>query len=160
MSEDILRLLGEVTATGADRTSISDDLRMRIVVAHERGEGRSGDGVGMDNFGLHKVEKVRQAIKKTGAEPLDLPPDSPNLNPIEKAWARLKQLLRATKARFKGDSIRPSSMLSNSSPPTMSRLGSDYLSSRYSYRDNALIAKLIAIFVPIPTNSCWILIHK
>ena len=103
MSEDILRLLGEVTATGADRTSISDDLPMRIVAAHERGEGRSGDGVGMDNFGLHKVKKVRQAIKKTGAEPLDLPPDSPNLNPIEKAWARLKQLLRATKARFKGE---------------------------------------------------------
>jgi transposase len=103
VSEDILRLLGEVTATGADRTSISDDLRMRIVAAHERGEGRPGDGVVMDNFGLHKVEKVRQAIKKTGAEPLDLPPDSPNLNPIEKAWARLKQLLRATKARFKGE---------------------------------------------------------
>jgi len=103
VSEDILRLLGEVTATGADRTSISDDLPMRIVAAHERGEGRPGDGVGMDNFGLHKVKKVRQAIKKTGAEPLDLPPDSPNLNPIEKAWARLKQLLRATKARFKGE---------------------------------------------------------
>ena len=103
MSEDILRLLGEVTATGADRTSISDDLRMRIVAAHERGEGRPGDGVVMDNFSLHKVEKVRQAIKKTGAEPLDLPPDSPDLNPVEKAWAKLKQLLRATKARFKGE---------------------------------------------------------
>jgi transposase len=103
VSEDILRLLGEVTATGADRTSISDDLRMRIVAAHERGEGRPGDGVVMDNFGLHKVEKVRQAIKKTGAEPLDLPPDSPDLNLIEKAWAKLKQLLRATKARFKGE---------------------------------------------------------
>jgi hypothetical protein len=101
VSEDILRLLGEVTATGADRTSISDDLRMRIVAAHECGEGRPGDGVVMDNFGLHKVEKVRQAIKKTGAEPLDLPPDSPDLNPIEKAWAKLMQLLRATKARFK-----------------------------------------------------------
>lgn len=103
MSEDILRLLGEVTATGVDRTSISDDLRMRIVAAHERGEGRPGDGAVMDNFGLHKVEKVRQAIKKTGAEPLDLPPDSPDLNLIEKAWAKLKQLLRATKARFKGE---------------------------------------------------------
>ena len=103
MSEDILRLLGEVTATGADRTSISDDLRMRIVAAHERGEGRPGDGAVMDNFGLHKVEKVRQAVKKTGAEPLDLSPDSPDLNLIEKAWAKLKQLIRATKARFKGE---------------------------------------------------------
>jgi len=44
VSEDILRLLGEVTATGADRMSISDDLRMRIVAAHERGEGRPATG--------------------------------------------------------------------------------------------------------------------
>jgi len=37
-----------------------------------------------------------------------MPPYSPDLNPIEKAWAKLKQLLRAAKARTKEASIRPS----------------------------------------------------
>jgi transposase len=39
------------------------------------------------------------SLEATGAELLYLPPYSPDLNPIEKAWAKLKQLLRSTKAR-------------------------------------------------------------
>jgi transposase len=58
-----------------------------------------GDVVVMDNLSAHKVDGVRQRIEAAGAELLYLPPYSPDLNPIEKAWAKLKQLLRSAKAR-------------------------------------------------------------
>ena len=60
---------------------------------------QSGDVVVMDNLSSHKVNGVRELIQKAGAEVLYLPPYSPDLNPIEKAWAKLKQLLRSAKAR-------------------------------------------------------------
>jgi len=60
---------------------------------------RPGDVVIMDNLSAHKVAGVRERIQAAGAEWLYLPPYSPDLNPIEKAWAKLKQLLRALKAR-------------------------------------------------------------
>jgi transposase len=60
---------------------------------------RPGDVVVMDNLSSHKVAGVRERLQKRGADVLYLPPYSPDLNPIEKAWAKLKQLLRATKAR-------------------------------------------------------------
>jgi transposase len=63
---------------------------------------RAGDVVVMDNLGSHKVDGVREAIEKAGAEVLYLPPYSPDLNPIEKAWAKFKQRLRSAKARSKG----------------------------------------------------------
>ncbi len=58
-----------------------------------------GDVVVMDNLSSHKVDGVRQRIEAKGAELLYLPPYSPDLNPIEKAWSKLKQLLRNAKAR-------------------------------------------------------------
>jgi transposase len=60
---------------------------------------RPGDVVIMDNLSSHKVSGVRECIESAGAELLYLPPYSPDLNPIEKAWAKLKQLLRTAKAR-------------------------------------------------------------
>lgn len=62
---------------------------------------RPGDVVVMDNLSSHKVSGVRERIEAAGAQLLYLPPYSPDLNPIEKAWAKLKQLLRAAKARTK-----------------------------------------------------------
>jgi transposase len=62
---------------------------------------KPGDVVVMDNLSAHKAPAVRVWIGKAGAEVLYLPPYSPDLNPIEKAWAKLKQLLRAAKARTK-----------------------------------------------------------
>jgi transposase len=62
---------------------------------------RPDDVVVMDNLSSHKVKGVRERIEATGAKLLYLPPYSPDLNPIEKAWAKLKQLLRAAKARTK-----------------------------------------------------------
>jgi transposase len=60
---------------------------------------KQGDVVVMDNLSAHKAPAVREWIEKAGAEVLYLPPYSPDLNPIEKAWEKLKQLLRAAKAR-------------------------------------------------------------
>lgn len=60
---------------------------------------RPGDVVVMDNLSAHKVKGVRERIAAVGARLLYLPPYSPDLNPIEKAWAKLKQLLRSVKAR-------------------------------------------------------------
>jgi len=62
---------------------------------------RAGDVVVMDNLSSHKIAGVEQRIEKCGAELLYLPPYSPDLNPIEKAWSKLKGLLRAAKARTK-----------------------------------------------------------
>jgi len=47
----------------------------------------------------HKVEGVRQLIESRGAQLLYLPPYSPDFNPIEQAWSKIKQLLRGIKAR-------------------------------------------------------------
>jgi transposase len=53
-----------------------------------------GDIVVMDNLPSHKVDDVRKAIKEAGAFLLYLPPYSPDLNPIELAFSKLKALLR------------------------------------------------------------------
>lgn len=60
---------------------------------------RPGDVVVMDNLSSHKVSEVSRQITSAGAEVLYLPPYSPDLNPIEKAWAKMKQILRTVKAR-------------------------------------------------------------
>jgi len=62
---------------------------------------RPGDVVVMDNLSSHKAEGVRESIEAAGAKLLYLPSYSPDLNPIEKAWSKLKQLLRSAKARSK-----------------------------------------------------------
>jgi transposase len=55
---------------------------------------RKGDVVIMDNLGSHKSQAVRQAIRGAGAHLLFLPKYSPDLNPIEQVFAKLKALLR------------------------------------------------------------------
>lgn len=58
-----------------------------------------GDVVVMDNLGAHKVKGVREAIEGCGANLIYLPSYSPDLNPIEKCWSKIKTYLRAAKAR-------------------------------------------------------------
>ncbi|MGB8478577.1 MAG: IS630 family transposase [Acidobacteriaceae bacterium] len=60
---------------------------------------KPGDVVVMDNLSSHKVSGVRELIEAAGAEPLYLPPYSPDFNPIEQCWSKLKQALRSAKAR-------------------------------------------------------------
>ena len=60
---------------------------------------KPGDILVMDNLSTHKNEIARQIISATGAEIWDLPPYSPDLNPIEKMWSKIKAYLRKKKAR-------------------------------------------------------------
>mgnify|MGYP000844003461 FL=1 len=60
---------------------------------------RQDDIVVMDNLSSHKVAGVQQAIDKAGTRLRYLPPYSPDLNPIELVFAKLKGLLRSTQAR-------------------------------------------------------------
>jgi len=55
---------------------------------------RSGDIVIMDNLAAHKTEDALSALREAGATPLFLPPYSPEFNPIEQVWAKMKELLR------------------------------------------------------------------
>ena len=63
----------------------------------------AGDIVIMDNLSSHKVAGVHEAIEAVGATPLYLPPYSPDLNPIEQVFAKLKAILRKVGARTVDD---------------------------------------------------------
>jgi transposase len=54
----------------------------------------------MDNLSAHKHPQVRTLIGQTGAQLLYLPPYSPDFNPIEQCWAKIKEYLRGAKARL------------------------------------------------------------
>lgn len=60
---------------------------------------RSGDVVLMDNLSAHKAAGIAERIQAAGAELIYLPPYSPDLNPIEPCWSKLKEFLRSAKAR-------------------------------------------------------------
>lgn len=62
---------------------------------------RPGHLVFMDNVATHKSERVEKAIGQTGAVLLFLPPYSPDFNPIEECWSKIKAGLRAIAARTK-----------------------------------------------------------
>lgn len=58
-----------------------------------------GDIVIMDNLPGHKVAGIKELIEAHGAKLIYLPPYSPDLNPIEKCWSKIKTYLRKAKAR-------------------------------------------------------------
>ena len=60
---------------------------------------RPGDIVVMDNLSSHKSEKARESVESMSANCLFLPAYSPDFNPIEKMWSKVKQILRGLKAR-------------------------------------------------------------
>ena len=63
----------------------------------------AGDIVVLDNLSSHKAAEVEEMIRAAGAEPWFLPPYSPDFNPIEKMWSKVKETLRAIKARCTED---------------------------------------------------------
>lgn len=102
----ILTILGAMSTRGMVATmTIEEPTDADIFLAYlDRCLGpqlRQGDVVVMDNLSSHKAYGVRERIEAASAQLLYLPPYSPDLNPIEKAWSKLKQLLRATRARTK-----------------------------------------------------------
>jgi transposase len=74
--------------------AINGPLFLAWVQQHLAPALRPGDIVVMDNLSSHKVAGVREAIEAVGAELRYLPPYSPDLNPIELAFSKLKKLLR------------------------------------------------------------------
>ena len=60
---------------------------------------RTGDVVIMDNLSPHKSTQTIELIQQVGAQVLFLPPYSPDLNPVEKMWGKLKEFLRSEEAR-------------------------------------------------------------
>ncbi len=68
-------------------------------------EIHAGDYVVMDNLRTHHCKGVEDMILSKGAIPLYLPPYSPDLNPIEKMWSKMKAILRKFRIRVKKDLI-------------------------------------------------------
>jgi transposase len=66
---------------------------------------RPGDMVVMDNLSPHKSDRTLALITNAGAQVLFLPAYSPDLNPIEKMWSKIKALLRGAEARTPSDLI-------------------------------------------------------
>jgi len=67
---------------------------------------QKGDLVIMDNLATHKVQGVREAIEAAGARLLYLPPYSPDFNPIENMWSKIKQILRSLAPRAQDELIK------------------------------------------------------
>ena len=93
-----VRLNGETAYTtfagAVNGERFKEYLRTRLVPTL-----KPGDLVIMDNLRCHKVEGVKALIEATGASILYLPPYSPDLNPIEQMWSKIKAHLRSTKSR-------------------------------------------------------------
>jgi transposase len=76
-----------------------------------------GDVIIMDNLGSHNGQSLRRAIRAAGARLLFLPPDSPDLNPIEQMFAKFKLLLRKAAERSAGATCQRIGKLLDAFPP-------------------------------------------
>jgi transposase len=79
--------------------ALNGELFKEYIEQHLAPTLHEGDIVVMDNLRCHKVSGIREAIEKVGAYVLYLPPYSPDLNPIEEMWSKVKAFLRKVKAR-------------------------------------------------------------
>ena len=111
---------------------------------------RPGDVVVLDNLSSHKVQGVRERIEAAGAQLLYLPPYSPDLNPIEKAWAKLKQLLRAAKARTKEALDQAIAELLPLRPAKMKSSGAAYFEMRRHSSNSSTCSPVTGIAVRLP----------
>jgi transposase len=84
-----------VVYRGADRRRELSDLWEKVLLPTLR----PGDIVVLDNLGSHRGKAVRQLIRAAGAKLFFLPKYSPDLNPIEQVFAKLKHLIRKAAAR-------------------------------------------------------------
>jgi hypothetical protein len=100
----------------------------------------------MDNLSSHKVDGVRKRIERCQAEPLYLPPYSPDLNPIEKAWSKLKEKLRKAKARSVEALDQAIAQAIPEISPANAQLGSGSAFMVYSWKRNALEALISIVF--------------
>lgn len=97
-----LRATGLIARTAFD--GATNGMRFRAYVTDTLAPVlKPGDTVILDNLNAHKVFGVREAIEAVGARVLYLPPYSPDFNPIEQVFAKVKALLRAAAARTATD---------------------------------------------------------
>ena len=101
-----------------------------------------GDIVIADNLSAHKVAGVRQAIERVGATLCYLPPYSPDLNPIELCFAKLKALVRAARCRSTGPLAFPRRLSAALQPRGMPQLLSTLRSGHHTVMKSALVAPL------------------
>jgi transposase len=97
-------MIGAVDAKGSTELMViegaTDGAVFRAYVKHVLAPTlRPGEIVVMDNLSSHKSAAIREMIEATGAELWYLPPYSPDFNPIEKMWSKVKASLRASKPR-------------------------------------------------------------
>jgi transposase len=95
--EGVVAAMGVAAATG---TAVFLAFAEQVLAPALR--ARPGAVVVMDNLAAHKAEAVRAALDRAGLGHRYLPPYSPDLNPIEPAWSKLKARLRAEGARSRG----------------------------------------------------------
>jgi transposase len=93
-----IRLHG-LTASATMACPMDGQLFQRYVQEALASVLQPGDVVVMDNLASHKHPRVRQLIESAGATLLYLPPYSPDFNPIEMIWSKVKRLLRSAAAR-------------------------------------------------------------
>jgi hypothetical protein len=93
---------GDGTISGGGRGDHGSGLRDLYVEKVLVPSLRSGQIVVMDNLGAHRPKRVRELIEQRDCELIYLPPYSPDYNPIEEAFAKIKNLLRKAAARSKG----------------------------------------------------------
>ncbi len=100
----VTTMIGAMSLTGmtALMTTIgatSGDVFLKFVNTKLVPTLRRGDVVVWDNVGAHRSRAVRAAVEATGARVKFLPPYSPDLNPIEPAWSKVKGRLRTVEPR-------------------------------------------------------------
>ena len=102
---DIRGVRAMMTVEGATDAEVFETFLERVLLR----KLKPGDIVVLDNVGAHRAVDVRRLIEAAGARVLYLPPYSPDLNPIELCWAKLKALLKEFGARTRealDDAIR------------------------------------------------------
>src|SRR5262249_26572973 len=100
----IVTMISAIRTTGpfaaASIVGATDSEVFRVYVREVLGpQLRPGDVVVMDNLAPHKASGLREAIERAGAQLRSLPPYSPDFNPIENMWSKVKGKLRALAAR-------------------------------------------------------------
>ena len=79
--------------------ALNGELFLAYVEQHLAPQVSPGDVLILDNLSCHKVAGVRESLQRVGADVLYLPPYSPDFNPIEQAFSKLKRLLRSAAPR-------------------------------------------------------------
>ena len=100
----VLTVIAALTLNGIEALmthvgGTSGEVFMRFVREHLVPTLRPGDLVVMDNLGAHHCTGVKEAIRAAGADVLYMPPYSPDLNPIELCWSKMKAQLKRAGAR-------------------------------------------------------------